>query len=450
MIRSKQLILSIIPALVLAAMMLTTSSVQAADISGLRMWDAPDNTRIVFDLSKPTGYSVFTLKKPDRVVIDLSESRLKTDVPGLANNHRVLKSIRASQRKKKDFRIVLDMKSRVQPNAFFLKPNDQYGHRLVVDLPHPELAQDVSEVLAQIASPEEPRRSLKKDSSKPRDIVIAIDAGHGGEDPGAHGRRYGTREKDVVLSIAKKLEKLIKRTPGMRPVMIRDGDYYVGLRKRINRARKHKADLFVSIHADAYKNPRVSGSSVYVLSARGASDEASRWLEARENAADLVGGVSLDDKDDVLASVLLDLSMSGTIDMSTRVASNVLKELGGVGPVRKKDVQYARFVVLKSPDIPSMLIETAFISNPREEKRLRSHAYQQKMASGILRGVKTYFKANPPPGTRFADAGREHRIRKGETLSSIADRYSIHPRQLRQINQLSSSLIQVGQVLRIP
>lgn len=438
--------LSFIPALMLSVLMLSGNSVLAADISGLRMWDAPDNTRIVFDLSNPTGYSVFTLKKPDRVVIDLSESRLQTDVPGLADNHRVLKSIRASQRKKKDFRVVLDMKSRIQPNAFFLKPNDQYGHRLVVDLPHPELAE--------IVQPEVPvpKKSLNLDneSSGIRDIVVAIDAGHGGEDPGAHGRRYGTREKDVVLAIAKKLEKLIKQTPGMRPVMIRDGDYYVGLRKRINRARQHKADLFVSIHADAYKNPRVSGSSVYVLSARGASDEASRWLEARENAADLVGGVSLDDKDDVLASVLLDLSMSGTIDMSTRVASNVLKELGDVGPVRKKDVQYARFVVLKSPDIPSMLIETAFISNPREEKRLRSPAYQQKMASGILRGVKAYFKANPPPGTHFADAGREHRIRKGETLSSIADRYSIHPRQLRQVNQLSSSLIQVGQVLRIP
>jgi N-acetylmuramoyl-L-alanine amidase len=279
--------------------------------------------------------------------------------------------------------------------------------------------------------------------------VVAIDAGHGGEDPGAHGR-HGTREKDVVLKIAKKLERLVAKTPGMRPVMIRDGDYYVGLRKRINRARQYKADLFVSIHADAYKNPRVSGSSVYVLSARGASDEASRWLEERENAADLVGGVSLDDKDDVLASVLLDLSMSGTIDVSTRVANNVLSELRRVGPVRKKVVQFARFVVLKSPDIPSMLIETAFISNPREERRLRSPSYQLKMARGILSGIKKYFKSNPPPGTYFAEAGREHRIRSGETLSSIADRYSINIGHLKQYNKLSSNMIQTGQILQIP
>ena len=418
----------------------SAQSFAASQISGLRMWDAPDHTRLVFDLSKPTGYSVFTLKKPHRVVIDLKEVTLQAALPSLDSKHPVINDIRASVRKHKDFRVVLDLGSAVNPHAFFLKPNDEYGHRLVVDLPYPE---ELPKAV------EEPVKVIEE-KGELRDIVVAIDAGHGGEDPGAHGRRYGTREKDVVLSIARKLAQMINDTEGMRAVLIRDGDYYISLRKRIAKARKHKADLFVSIHADAYKNSRVAGSSVYVLSARGASDEASRWLEARENAADLMGGVSLDDKDDMLASVLLDLSMSGTIDVSTRVANDLLSELGRVGPVRKKKVQYARFVVLKSPDIPSVLIETAFISNPKEERRLRNSSFQTSMARGIHQGVQKYFRANPPPGTHFAESGREHRIRHGETLSSIADRYAVELAELKDYNQLPNNRIRVGQTLRIP
>lgn len=433
MFKSKSLIIVLLTELVLSGAVFAS-----AEVSGVRLWDAPDNTRIVFDLTHPTGYSVFTLKKPDRIVVDLKETQFQTQLPELEKDRSVIKTIRASTRKKKDFRFVLDMNQRIKPNVFLLKPNDAYGHRLVIDLPH-----------AEIPVPVQPKRSLDKPQTGPRDIVIAIDAGHGGEDPGAHGR-HGTREKDVVLQIARKLEKMVNRTAGLRAVMIRDGDYYISLRKRIALARKHKADLFVSIHADAYKNPRVSGSSVYVLSARGASDEASRWLEDSENAADLIGGVSLDDKDNVLASVLLDLSLSGTIDVSSRVADVVLKEMSKVGKVRKKDVQYARFVVLKSPDIPSMLIETAFISNPREETRLRSSSFQRKMAKGILSGVRRYFKENPPPGTHYAEASREHRIKRGESLSSIASQYSVDLALLKSINDLQTNLIQVGQVLQIP
>ncbi|MDH5546969.1 MAG: N-acetylmuramoyl-L-alanine amidase [Gammaproteobacteria bacterium] len=438
MLRIQQIVLLFVTCLV------ASQAFAATGITGVRMWDAPDHTRLVFDLSNPTGYSVFTLKKPNRVVIDLKETGLESEIPQVATEHPVIDAIRASVRRKNDFRVVLDLGTNITPEAFFLAPNDQYGHRLVVDLPYPENFSPTKAEKIEPVAPVIPKESLL------RDVVVAIDAGHGGEDPGAYGRRYGTREKDVVLNIARKLASKIDATPGMRAVLIRDGDYYISLRKRIELARRHKADLFLSIHADAYKNSRVAGSSVYVLSARGASDEASRWLEARENASDLMGGVSLDDKDDVLASVLLDLSMSGTIDVSTRVADDLLNELGKVGKVRKKQVQYARFVVLKSPDIPSVLIETAFISNPKEEHRLRSEDFQSEMASGILKGVENFFRQNPLPNTSFAQADREHLIRRGETLSGIAGRYSVAVSQLMNHNQLSNSQIQPGQTLRIP
>jgi N-acetylmuramoyl-L-alanine amidase len=234
-----------------------------------------------------------------------------------------------------------------------------------------------------------------------RDLVIAVDAGHGGEDPGAIGPG-GTREKDVVLAIARALAQRIGTEPGMRAVLTRDGDYFVPLRDRMRRARAQNADLFVSIHADSVRDRHIDGSSVYILSQKGASDEASRWLAERENASDLIGGVSLDDKDDVLASVLLDLSQSAASIASEEAAGHVLQQLTQVGQIRKHQVQQARFMVLKSPDIPSMLVETAYISNPDEEQRLRGPAQQARLAEAIHQGVREYFYANPPPGSRLA------------------------------------------------
>ena len=278
-------------------------------------------------------------------------------------------------------------------------------------------------------------------------VHVVIDAGHGGKDPGAVGRR-GTREKTVVLDIARKLAALIKKEPGMRPVMIREGDYYIGLRQRINKARKHNADLFISIHADAFRDRRARGSSVFVLSNRGASSEMARWLAAKENAADLAGGVSIDDKDDVLASVLLDLSQSASREASHEVASNMLDELKRVGKTHKSTVQSAGFMVLKSPDIPSILVETAFISNPTEETNLRSSKYQEKLAKAMLNGIRDYFDNNPPPGT--LRVARKHTIKSGDTLSEIAAAYQVSLSSLRGFNSLKSDRLRVGDTLRIP
>lgn len=354
-------------------------------VNALRLWDAPDSTRVVLDIDAPVNFKVYTLDNPLRLVVDM-EARLKAALPQVAADHPLLHRVRGANRGAGAARVVFDLKVGAPHESFVLPPNQEYGHRLVIDLQNPAAP------AAQQRKPTEPQS---------REVVVAIDAGHGGEDPGARGPR-GTYEKAVVLEIARRLERLVNSQKGMRAVMTREGDYYLSLRKRIEKARGEKADLFVSIHADAYTNPRARGSSVFVLSSQGASDEASRWLAERENAADLVGGVSIDDKDATLASVLLDLSLTGTIDVSTRVAQKVLEEIGRVTPAHKPSVQYAGFVVLKSPDIPSLLVETAFISNPKEEARLRDSQYQEKMANAIMRGVYAYFAANPLPGTLLA------------------------------------------------
>ena len=406
------------------------------DVLGVRMWQAPDNPRLVFDLSGPVEHQVFTLEKPDRIVLDLKHAQLSHALPQLAGAEGFLKGIRTGEHGKDNLRIVLDMQQHVRPKSFLLKPNNAYGNRLVIDLYHQS---------SDATSKSKPKveRQLTRGQ---RDIVIAIDAGHGGEDPGAHGHR-GTREKDVVLAIARRLEQLVKEEPGMRPVMIRNGDYYISLRKRIKKAREYRADLFISIHADAFHNPKARGSSVYALSKRGASSEAAKWLANSENEADLIGGVSLDDKDDLLASVLLDLSQTATIEASLDIGNDILGGLKQISKVHKSRVQQAGFVVLKSPDIPSVLVETAFISNPAEERKLLSASYQQKMARAMMRGIRTYFTRYPPEGTLLAHS---HKIQRGETLSEIADRYQVSLDNLRKVNGLDSDMLKVGSVLRIP
>ena len=403
------------------------------------MWAGPEDTRLVFDISGPVDHSVFMLHAPDRVVIDLKNTQLKQALDGLDFRDSLVSELRSAKRNSHDLRMVLDLKSKVRPKSFLLKPTKQYGHRLVIDLQNLNVA-PVAKVARTVAN--EPKGA-------PRDVIIAIDAGHGGDDPGASGQR-GTREKAVVLAIARQLEQLVKDEPGMQPLMIRTGDYYLGLRKRMEKARDMRADLFISIHADAFRNGRASGASVYVLSQNGATSEAARWLAESENDADLIGGVSLDDKDDLLRSVLLDLSQNATIAASLDIGGSVLKELGNVGRVHKNRVEQAGFMVLKSPDIPSILVETGYISNKKEERNLRDKNYQRKLAVAMLKGVRHYFAHNAPPGTRLAMTEQEHVIRRGDTLSAIAARYSISQYALRSANSLASNSLKVGQILRIP
>ncbi len=418
-------------------------------IKGVRMWNAPDHTRLVFDVDKKVQYRLFALHDPERLVIDFEQSSLQKAPDLMQFKSRHVKSMRYAKQSDGKFRVVLDLQHAVRPKSFMLNPNSQYGHRLVIDLYD---KQEQAKVVKSI-QPDNP-----KIAEKGRDIVVAVDAGHGGEDPGARGKKYKKREKDITLAIAKELKRIIDKEPGMRAVLTRKGDYYVGLRKRMQLARKARADFFVSIHADAFKNTKARGSSVFVLSRRGASSEAARWLAGKENAADLVGGVKLDDKDDILASVLLDLAQSGTLAASLRAAARVHKEMGRIGKLHGKKVQNAGFMVLKSPDIPSILVETGFISNPTEERKLANRAYQKKVATAIFRGIKGYFDAEPPPGTQLAmkksNKGKqlvsEYVIKSGDTLSTIAQRYRVSIASLRSENRITNDRIRVGQVLRIP
>ncbi len=405
------------------------------EIEGVRLWAAPDHTRVVFDISGPIEHTLFSLHEPERLVIDVPAARLAAALKTQNEAVGLVRKIRTALQDKGVLRIVLDLERQTKPRSFTLKPGGQHGHRLVVDLYETGLSQK-----ATVKKSVEEKNLL-------RDLVIAIDAGHGGDDPGAIGQG-GTREKDVVLSIAKRLAALVEQEPGMRPVMIRQGDYYIGLRKRINIARKQGADLFVSVHADGFRDRRVKGSSVYVLSRRGASSEMARWLAEKENAADLAGGVRLDDKDDLLAEVLLDLSQTATIEASIEVAGNMLGKLKRLGKTHKSSVQQAGFVVLKSPDIPSVLVETAFISNPSEERKLRDRRHQESLARAMLQGIKGYFASHAPPGTHLA--AFEHVIKPGDTLGHIAQRYDVSLNRLKGYNGLKSDRLRIGDTLRIP
>ena len=414
----------------------------AAEVAGVRLWTAPDHTRLVFDTNGPAEHKVFVLDGPDRLVIDFAGASIAEGFSGAGIEDRHLSGLRHAPRPDGGLRVVLDLKQPIRPKTFLLKPNAGYGHRVVVDL-YPAEATRTPRVA-----------KSAEDIGEARDIVVAVDAGHGGDDPGASGSKFRTDEKLITLQIAERVKRLIDAQPGMRAVLTRTGDYYVGLRKRMALARQHRADLFVSIHADAFRDKRVRGASVYVLSQRGASSEAARWLAEKENSSDLVGGVSLDDKDDVLASVLLDLSQSATQHASLSAAAKVYAELRQVGKTHGRRVQQAGFLVLKSPDIPSMLVETGFISNPVEETSLRDPEYQERMAKAVTAGVLRFFNEAPPPGTLLAERQKttvKHVIAKGDTLSEIADRYRVSVATLRRENDIrSDNLIRVGQVLVIP
>jgi N-acetylmuramoyl-L-alanine amidase len=369
----------------------------AVDVRAIRLWAGPDNTRVVVDLSGSAQHNLLLLHNPERVVLDVSGAHLAKSVHNAPRATGAVKSVRMSRNPSGNFRLVLDLARPIQARSFLSTPNAHYGYRLVVDLAGAGAGAGVGVGANRADKP----IKAKHAPSDARDLIIAVDAGHGGEDPGAIGKN-GTREKDVVLAIARELALKINAEPGMKAILTRGGDYFVPLRDRMRRARAQQADLFVSIHADSIRDRSIDGSSVYILSQRGATDEASRWLAERENASDLIGGVSLDDKDDVLASVLLDLSQSASLSASQVAAERVLHQLTQAGEVRKHEVQQARFMVLKSPDIPSMLVETAYISNPQEEMRLRTPVQQARLAAAIRQGVHDYFYANPPQGTRIA------------------------------------------------
>ena len=417
------------------------------NFESVRLSVASDHTRVVFDTSAAvTTKKVFSLPNPNRLVIDVSAAQASSVLESVSAAGLVT-GVRTAKFDNNTLRIVLDLKQAAKERTFTLKPNELYGHRLVVDLYGAEATPVVAKATPAVTKKKVVRKSVADKPAVLRDLVIAIDAGHGGKDSGARGSR-GTREKTIVLAIARQLAELVRKEPGMRPVMIRDGDYYIGLRQRINKARKHNADLFISIHADAFRKQSARGSSVFVLSTRGASSEMGRWLADQENAADLAGGVSLDDKDDLLAEVLLDLSQSATLEASHEVAANMLGGLKRLGKTHKSTVQRAGFVVLKSPDIPSILVETAFISNPQEEKKLRDKRHQKKLAQAMLTGIRDYFGNNPPPGTHMVS--RKYKVKRGDTLSGIAAVHRVSLVSLRGYNSLKSDRLRVGDTLRIP
>ena len=410
---------------------------EAAVVNGVRASTEADHTRIVFDLSGPVRYNLFTLREPNRVVIDITDGKLGSLGERLPAGVGVVRSIRAAERGSAGIRIVLDLDKEIRARSFFAGPAQGSAERLVIDLGE-RADQPV----------------VKRRDRTQRDIIIAIDPGHGGHDPGAIGKNR-TYEKDVVLAISRRLKKKIDAERGMRAILLRDSDVYIDHWERMEIARRANADLFVSVHADAVEDRRARGSSVYALSLEGASSEAARRLAADQNAS-LIGGVELTGKSPGLAKVLMDLSQTATINSSIEAGQQVLDRMGGVNRLHRRRVQQAGFIVLKSPDVPSILVETAYISNPQEEQNLRSAAHQTKLAEAIFTGIRSHFMDNPPVDSLFAQLAREgsvaktHTISPGDTLSEIADQYRVSLAKLRQENALTSDRIRVGQVLRIP
>lgn len=433
-------------AVLLLFLSLTTHA--ATRVEGVRVWPAPDHTRLVLDTEGQVAHNIFSLENPSRLVVDLKNTALKAEFDKLDLSGSPIRRIRSAPRNGSDLRVVLDLKSKIKPRSFQLEPNEQYGHRLVIDL--------IDEDGSRLEKASKP--TVTQESGGKRDVIVVIDAGHGGEDPGAIGPR-GTREKDVVLKMAKNLAALINKKPGYTAKLTRTGDYYIGLRSRTLLARKYNADLFVSMHADAFRTPQPKGASVFALSQRGATSETARWLAQSENRSDLTGGVSLDGRDDMLAGVLLDLSMTASINASLGVGSSVLGKLGSVAKLHKSGVEQAAFVVLKSPDIPSILVEAGFISNPTEEKNLSTEWYRSRLTSAIMKGIDDYFRKTPPPGTLLAWEKQQrqgsgsvshYRIQRGDTLSGVARRNQTTVSKLMQFNGLRDDRVMVGQTIRIP
>lgn len=419
-------------------------------INSVRVWPSPDSTRVVFDLDDKPDFSYFMLKKPSRLVVDLENTDELKTLPGVPSKHQIVSKLRYSKPKNKhSVRLVFELSGPVKPVVFALAPTGPYKNRLVVDLYDKSQSQGA-------VSPAQ-TAAKKRQLSQERDIVIAIDAGHGGEDPGSIGPS-GTYEKDITLQIAKRLERMIDAERGMISRMVRSGDYFVKLNTRTNRARQKKADFFVSIHADAFTSPGPNGASVWVLSLRRANSEIGKWIEDKEKHSELLGGAADVIKDAAnekyLAQALLDMSMDHSMKTGLNVADEVIKELRKVAKMHKKAPQHASLAVLKSPDIPSILVETGFISNPREERLLKSANHQERLAKAMFTSIKNYYLRNPPDDSLFASLKSQyptkHKVRPGESLSMLAGRYGVSINQIKQVNKLSSNTLFIGQELDIP
>lgn len=425
----------------LATALLTINNVSAStnSINGIRVWPAPENTRIVFDLKSKPDYKYFTLSNPSRLVIDFKNTKNKAALKALANNDPRIKLFRTSTSKSKSStRLVLELAKSYSLTVFPLAPAGQYSDRLVVDLHDKNVKKKV--------------QPTKTPDGK-RDIIIAIVAGHGGEDPGSIGAK-GTYEKRVTLSIAKKLAKLINQRNGFKAVMIRTGDYYVTHSRKTELARKNKADLLISIHADAFVSPKPRGASVLVQSTRRANSEFTRWIANRQDESELLGGAGetiKKTKDKNLAFTLADMKKEYTMASSYEFALHVIKEMKQVTKLHKKKPEGLSLAVLKSSDIPSVLIETGFISNPIEEKNLNSRTHQKKLANAIFKAVDSYFVENTPKGTLLASTTmKKHKVLSGESLSILAQRYKISVAKIKSANKLKSNVLRIGQTLRIP
>ena len=415
---------------------MTGIGVHASEITGVRVSQHPEKTRVVFDLSKPVQYKVFTLAAPDRIVIDFADVDNARPIRKPALSVGPVAGMRSSITQK-NMRVVLDVNGPMKPTSKLLKPNGNLGHRLFVDLPHKAKTRTQNTVKTI-------RRAEDTVKTRAEDVVVAIDAGHGGRDPGAVGFK-GTREKDVVLQIAKRLYKVLRNAKGIKPVLIRNGDFFLQLQARRKKAQEtFKADLFVSIHADAFDKSSVSGASVYTLSTKGASSTVAKALARNANQ-------------NMLREVLSDLAMDGSMEHSHKVGSMVLEEMSQVATLHKKRVGQANFAVLRTLNMPSILIETGFISNRGEEKKLKLASYQQNLAEAIGRGIVKYFERVPPPETYFESLGQEklvylqHKVKRGETLSGIAQFYKVNTRKLLKINSIKNdNLVKEGQEIQIP
>ena len=423
-----------------AGLMAGALNAAPARIDSIRVAEYDSKTRVVLELDQARGHKLEVLDNQPRVVVDIYSARIGASLPQRGTG--IVRRMRHGRHPGDMLRVVFDLHAAATATSFGVAAGkDGRGHRIVVDIyPGGPGQQAVAEGIALPAN---------------RDVLIAVDAGHGGKDPGAIGRG-GLQEKTVVLAISRRLARLIDGEPGMSSMMTRDGDYYIKLRERYTRAQQRNADLFVSVHADAVRSRRVRGSSVYVLSEKGSSDEARR-LARRENASDMVGGIEMDGLPPYVASSIIDLSQNASISRSLEVGDDVLQQLHGVGRVRKSQVQTAPFAVLKAPDVPSILVETAYISNPQDERLLNSAGYQEKLARAMLAGIRAYFYRNPPRGTlieRRVEAGEipeeEYVARRGDTLSGIAQRYRIPVAVLIRANNLPNDRLRVGQVLKIP
>ncbi|WP_417618062.1 N-acetylmuramoyl-L-alanine amidase [Oceanisphaera sp.] len=421
-------------------------SAWANQLESIRVWPSPDNTRIVLDMSSAPSYKYFMLTNPHRLVVDLSDTQNRVKFAAIHNKSELITKVRHSTPPVAgSYRLVFELKQSVKPVVFPLAPAGDYGHRLVIDLPY----NDASRARQPIVRKPAPMGQ--------KEVVIAIDAGHGGEDPGAIGPKKN-QEKHITLAISRRLADLINKEPGMRAVMTRTGDYYVNLNRRSEIARKGRADLLLSIHADSVANSGPRGASVWVLSSNRANREMAGWLEKQERQSELLGGVgeviSQTDGNPYLTRTFLDLSMDRSRADSYAISEHILSAMGKVVRLHKSKPEHASLAVLKSPDIPSLLIEAGFISNPEEERLLLTAAHQQKVAQAVFNGIKSYYRQNPPSGTMMAnqaaDKPQQHTVRTGESLSLIAQRYGVSVSRLKGHNRLSSDVVRIGQVLDIP